>query len=226
MGPGSRVDRSSSGARRMDTRVYFVFDDAPQEWLTEGEHFALYEGRRCVGHGEVQGKDEADRCGLTTEVGGRNIRLALTPGLSLITMISCDRRKWNVRNWLTPRNPRTTNDGVRDDGPAAQDARSGCRRSYRRGRSADLGAVDDDDQYVRRRGDARTDPPPGRGRLRDRPRHHSQEGRRRGRQAHPRPDPHPADCGHPLRLPDGPGLPRCGHAVGPAGRGQDPDQPR
>ena len=45
-------------------------------------------------------------------------------------------------------------------------------------------------------------------------------------QADPRPDQDPADRRHPLRLPDGPGLPRRGHAVGPAGRRQDPDQPR
>jgi hypothetical protein len=66
------IDRPR-GPHEWIARVYFVFDDAPQEWLTEGEHFALYEGRRCVAHGEVQGEDEADRCGLTTEVGGRNI---------------------------------------------------------------------------------------------------------------------------------------------------------
>ena len=28
------------------------------------------------------------------------VRLALTPGPSLITINSCDQRKWNERNWL------------------------------------------------------------------------------------------------------------------------------
>jgi hypothetical protein len=33
--------------------VRFLVDEAPQELITEGARFELYEGKKCVGHGTV-----------------------------------------------------------------------------------------------------------------------------------------------------------------------------
>ena len=105
----------------------------------------------------------------------------LDPTGSSITMVSRIRRKLNERNQLIHQDFRTTKRWpTRRRSSGTRRAKS-VSATNRRRRQPDLGPVDDDDQHVRRRGDARADPPPGRGRLRDRPRHRPQEGGRRGR---------------------------------------------
>ena len=94
------------------------------------------------------------------------------------------------------------------------------------GDQPDLGPVDDDDQHVRRRGDARADPPAGGGGLRDRPGDRAQEGGRRGasrRSATRSRIPLIADIHYDYRM--ALACLEATHRRRPAGRGQDPDQP-
>ena len=132
--------------------------------------------------GKIRARSEVPLAPGRTRPTGAKLPLTLTPPLASITMDACVGRNAERAQFFAPSGlQEKPSDGLRDDGRAAQDPRSRHRRSHCRRRAPDLGAVDDDDQHVRRRRDARSDPSPGRGRLRDRARDRAQERRRRGR---------------------------------------------
>ena len=98
------------------------------------------------------------------------LRLALTLKPFLTTIISSERRKWNEHNWLTQRNHRNVQPMAYSTTVERHKTREvGVGDHVVGGEQPDLGPVDDDDQHVRRRGDARADPPARRSGLRDRP---------------------------------------------------------